>query len=741
MNLRHDSIIAKLPSLTHSNVSIKRYGAILTMLLDASPLKDILHSLVLLIEEEKLGTIGSILLLSDDGKRLLTGAAPNLPDSYNQAIHGIEIGDGVGSCGTAAFTEQRVIVEDVSTHPYWEPYKTLPLAAGLQACWSEPIKDTQGKVLGTFAMYYDSIKSPTDVDLALISEAARLASLAIERSRSLQFQRLTANIFNHLPIAMVVTDAHGTILEANPTFYRYLECLPADYALFDPQIVFQPSGQQLTLMCRQLMANQAWQGELIARRGGGECFHIELTVSIFKESGSDEEYSSWLFSDISERKKASELIYFQANYDSLTRLANRNHLFKVMESEIESASSTSGFGFMLMDLDNFKQVNDTFGHNKGDLLLQAVSTRLQECILDNSLLARLGGDEFALFLPGIVEDSELVAIATSINNAVSQPIKLNGNKKVLTSVSIGIARFPEDAMTLEQVLNCADQAMYISKAEGRDCFHFFTEQMQQNAERTANLHTALKLALDSNVFELYFQPIICLKTDRIIRAEVLLRWQHEGSFVSPDEFIPLAESSGLIVELGHWVRQESMSFLLQLQTIAPDVGLSINVSMYEFWSHTLQDNLVNSILDIAANLTSEPFPFEMITLEITESLLMKQHNHLIDSLQKLRDMGIKIAVDDFGTGYSSLSYLSCFPIDQIKIDKSFIQDSDNSIKQQALVEAITTLSHALGLCVIAEGVESEEELEFVKKTGIEAVQGFYFYRPMTKASLLRLLHK
>ncbi|MEC4724190.1 EAL domain-containing protein [Shewanella sp. D64] len=736
MKLSYDAMMS---DLTNSSISVKRYGAILTMLLDASPLNDILASLVLLIEEEKLGTTGSILLLSDDGKRLLTGAAPNLPDSYNQAIHGIAIGDGVGSCGTAAYTGLRVIVEDVSTHPYWDSFKELSLAVGLQACWSEPIKDSQGKVLGTFAMYYDSIKSPTDVDLALISEAARLASLAIERSRALHFQRLTANIFKHLPIAMVVTDVYGTILSANPTFYRYLQCLPNDYAMFDPKIFFQPSGQQLTLMFRYLTVNQTWQGELIGSRVGGEYFHVELTVTIFKEPGSDEQYSSWLFRDISERKKASELINFQANYDSLTRLANRNHLFKVMQAEIESDNLTPGFAFMLMDLDNFKQVNDTFGHNKGDLLLQEVSARIQGCVLSNSLLARLGGDEFALLLPGLVKENELASIANNINETVSQPIQLNANKKVLTSVSIGVARFPEDAMTLEQVLNCADQAMYISKAEGRNCFHFFTEQMQQSAERTANLHAALKLALDFNMFELYFQPIICLETDKIVRAEVLLRWQYEGLSVSPEEFIPLAESSGLIVELGHWVRQESMSFLLQLQTIAPEIGLSINVSMYEFWSHSLQDNLVNSIQDIAVNLTSEPFPFEMMTIEITESLLMKQHSHLIASLQKLRNMGIKIAVDDFGTGYSSLSYLSNFPIDQIKIDKSFIQYSDHSIKQQALVEAITTLGHALELCVIAEGVESKEELEFVKKSGIEAVQGYYFYPPMTKVSLLHLL--
>ncbi|ACA86495.1 sensor domain-containing phosphodiesterase [Shewanella woodyi] len=741
MNIKRDYSIPELPSMTNSSVSVRRYGSILAMLLDASPLKDILDSLVLLIEEEKLGTIGSILLLSDDGQRLLTGAAPNLPDSYNEAIHGIEIGEGVGSCGTAAFRGERVIVEDISSHPYWEPFKALPLAAGLQACWSEPIKNNENRVLGTFAMYYDTEKSPTEMDLVLIREAARLASLAIERSRALQFQRLTANIFNHLPMAMVITNQLGSILDANPTFYQMLNACPDKYHHFEPEIFFKSSGHKLNSMLAQLKLKESWQGELLGCRLDGEHFHLDLTVSVFKDPASDERLYSWLFSDISERKKASEIIDFQANYDSLTHLANRNHLFKAMNAEIESDRLNPGFGFMLMDLDNFKQVNDTLGHDKGDQLLQAVCKRIQACIKESALLARLGGDEFALLLPDMVKECELQLLANEINEAVSVPYILGGDKQVLTSISIGIARFPEDAMSLEQVLNCADQAMYISKDEGRNCFHFFTEQMQQNAEYTAKMHTSLKLALESNAFELYFQPILCLDTHQIVRAEVLLRWQDEGQFIPTDEFIALAESSGLIVDIGHWVRQEAMSFLIELQNIAPDIGLSINVSMYEFWSHSLQDNLVNSIQHIAKELSCDAFPFEMVTIEITESLLMKQHTHLIDSLNKLREMGIKIAVDDFGTGYSSLSYLSHFPIDQIKIDKSFIQDSGISKKQQALVEAITTLSHALELHVIAEGVETKEELQFVKNAGIEAVQGYYFYRPMTKSSLIELLNK
>ncbi|RTR38888.1 EAL domain-containing protein [Shewanella canadensis] len=740
MSLSYESIIPVIPSLTDSNVSIKRYGAILTMLLDGSPLEKILIALVLLIEEEKLGTKGSVLLLSDDGKRLLNGAAPNLPDDYNQAIHGIEIGDGVGSCGTAAFTGQRVIVEDVETHPFWEAFKALPLAAGLYACWSEPIKGSQGKVLGTFAMYYDTIKSPTEKDLLLISEAARLASLAIERSRALQFERLTGNIFNHLPLGLVITDLHWTVLNANPAFYAITELTSGIETKFDPVQFFKRSGEDiLDSMLASLATKEAWQGELVGTRASGEGFYLEVTVNMFKERGSQELCYSWLFSDITERKRASALIDYQANYDSLTQLANRNYLFKIVQAEIESDSLTPGFGFMLMDLDNFKQINDTLGHDKGDQLLVEVAKRIEACTKERALVARLGGDEFALFLPGMVKESDLVRQAHAINDSVVLPYLLGQNKRVLTSISIGIARFPEDAMNLEQVLNCADQAMYISKSEGRNCFHFFTQQMQQDAELTAKLHNDLKFALETNAFELYYQPIVCLEDNKIVRAEVLLRWKHEGAFISPEVFIPVAESSGLIVELGHWVRKEAMASLLEFKRKGIEIGLSINVSMYEFWSHALQDCLVTSINDIAVDLTTDSFPFDGITLEITESLLMKQHQHLIDALQKLRGLGIQIAVDDFGTGYSSLSYLSHFPVDHIKIDKCFIQDSGSSMKQQALVKAITTLSHALDLHVIAEGVETEEEFQFVRSAGIEAVQGYYFYKPMPKQDLLTLM--
>ncbi|ABI39203.1 diguanylate cyclase/phosphodiesterase with PAS/PAC sensor(s) [Shewanella sp. MR-4] len=727
---------------THFNqsVSLECYSGILSMLLNGAPLAEILHALVLKIEDQRLGTHASVLLLSEDGKKLLTGAAPHLPDSYNQAIHGVEIGPEVGSCGTAAYTGERVIVEDIEHHPYWALYQSFALAHGLRACWSEPIKDSQGKVLGTFAMYYEEVKSPTTADLTLIAEAARLASLAIERSRSLEFQRLAVKIFDRLPLSLVITNASHSVLYANDAFTQMVYPETTDIDDFCPEHFFSPSEpHEIDSLFQHLSEGKMWQGELIGLRNNGETFYLDLTVTVFRESHSNENGFAWLFSDISERKKAAQLIKYQANNDSLTGLANRNALFRQIQELISADSLTPGFSFMLMDLDNFKQVNDTYGHDKGDALLVQVVEEIKTCLNDQAVFSRLGGDEFALLLPGIVTQRELSQLAEKINRQVYRRYELSLDKGVYSSVSIGIARFPEDALDLEQLLNCADQAMYISKANGRNRYHFFTEQMQLNAERTANLHTLLKQALEQEAFELYFQPIVDATTGLVLRAEVLLRWQHEGQFISPDEFIPIAENSGLIVNIGRYVRKAVMQTIIDMQALGWPINLAVNVSTFEFWSHELQDEFCDSFADIIEELGLIEFPYELITLEITESLLMKQHVHLIKVLNELRGRGIKISLDDFGTGYSSLSYLANFPIDQIKIDKSFIDRLDEGERHLALVEAIVRLSHALNLSVTAEGVETEAQLKVMMENHIQEIQGYIFYKPMPKAAFFELL--
>lgn len=735
-------VTGDLGSPFYQNVSLECYNGIFSMLLNGAPLADILHALILKIEEQRLGTHTSVLLLSEDGKRLLTGAAPHLPESYNQAIHGVEVGPEVGSCGSAAYTGQRVIVEDIEHHPYWTLFKSFALAHGLRACWSEPIKDTQGKVLGTFAMYYKEIKSPTTADLTLIAEAARLASLAIERSRSLDFQRLAVKIFESLPLALVITNINHSVLYSNDAFKQIVCTQPDDILQFNPEQFFSHSEpHEVASLFNHLSEGKMWQGELVGVRNNGKTFYLDLTVTVFRVPHSADLGFAWLFSDVSERKKAAQLIRYQANNDVLTGLANRNALFKQIQTLISADSLTPGFSFMLMDLDNFKQVNDTYGHDKGDVLLVKIVEQVKTCLHERALFARLGGDEFAIILPGVVTQSELSQLADKINKQVYRRYELTQDKGVYSSVSIGIARFPEDALDLEQLLNCADQAMYIAKANGRNRYDFFTEQIQQNAERIANLHTLLKQALEQDAFELYFQPIVDATTGLIIRAEVLLRWQHEGQFIPPDEFIPIAENSGLIVNIGRGVRRAVMKTIVEMQAFGWPMSLAINVSTFEFWSHELQDEFYDSFNEIIADLGVEDFPYQLITLEITESLLMKKHAHLIQVLNQLRARGIKISLDDFGTGYSSLSYLANFPVDQIKIDKGFINRLAEGERHLALIEAIVRLSHALNLRVTAEGVETQAQLQVMRDIHIQEIQGYLFYKPMPKAAFFALLAK
>lgn len=740
MQSNYESIVPTIREFSGSSISIERYSKILTMVIAGEPLSSILNALVLLIEKEKLGTRASILLLSEDRQRLLTGAAPNLPDDYNSAIHGIEIGHGVGSCGTAAYSGECVIVEDIEHHPFWQAYKALPLQAGLRACWSEPIKDNAGQVLGTFAMYYDTVKSPTRLDLKLIQEAAKLASLAIERSRAFQFQQLAVNIFGHLPVALVTTDDKWSVLEANPALYQTLQL--EKLVSFNPFEIFAPSGEiAVRSMLNELSRQQVWQGELATMSGKNQRLDLEVKVTSFSETLGGERRFAWLFNDITERKQANELIRYQADHDALTGLSNRSHLIEKVQQHIDQTNGKQPFGFMLMDLDNFKVINDTFGHECGDKLLVSVAKRLQQQLSPEIHLARFGGDEFALFIPFISDSEALEALAEQWRNALSHSYTLANGQKLYATISIGIARYISDAHNLESLLNCADQAMYIAKSQGRNRYQLFTLRMQQEAERHAKLLSALKLAVINQDFELHFQPIVCIETNQIIRAEALLRWQLDGEYVSPAEFIPIAEANGLIVQIGQWVRLHAMETLIELKSQAIDIGLSLNISTFEMWSDNLQDKLIASFDALGQQLCQGDYPYQGLTLEITESVLMEQHSHLIETLDTLRDKGIKISIDDFGTGYSSLSYLSHFPVDQIKIDKSFVQGADAAKKQQALIKAISSLSQALEVQVVAEGVETEPELAFIRGCGVEAVQGYYFFKPMNKASLFSLLQR
>jgi diguanylate cyclase (GGDEF)-like protein len=725
--------------------SVERYSTILDMVLQGLPLGEILHDLVLLIEAQKIGTRASVLLLSDDGKRLLSGAAPNLPEEYNNAINGIEIGPNIGSCGAAAFTCESVIVEDIEHHPNWQDYKALLLKAGLKACWSEPIKDSNQKVLGTFAMYYDTVKSPSEQDLYLIQEAARLASLAIDRSRGMYIERLSRQIFNSLPIALVITTEDNSVLSVNPIFKSLTSTYYSNLKLFDVHRFLSHSQHHVVAdLFENLNRGQAWQGELKGLKSDNDIIDIALTVTVIRDSFTQQNCFAWLITDISARKNAEKLINFQTNYDQLTGLSNRKYLFNTLQTMIDSNNNVNGckqeFNLMLMDIDHFKQINDTIGHDNGDLVLKFVAQRLLSVIPENVLIARIAADEFALVLPGKMSTESLISLFNNLTDELKKHF-IVGSQDMMLSMSTGLARFPYDADNVEQILNCATQAMYNAKAQGRNCLQFFNQQIQKDAERNAELHLYLKTALSQDEFELYYQPIVNPFSGQIIKAEVLLRWVHDGQFISPDEFIPIAEESGLIVQIGEWVRMQALTTVVALQKRHLAIPLSINVSTIEFWTPDLQQRFLAYFDVIQQKLGLDEFPYSLITLEITESLMMKQQETINQLLTELRHRGMQISVDDFGTGYSSLSYLANFPVDQIKIDKSFIQKISSGPRHKALIEAIVSMSRALDLAIVVEGVETQVELDYIKQQDIEAVQGYYFYKPMPQEAFFDLLAK
>lgn len=427
--------------------------------------------------------------------------------------------------------------------------------------------------------------------------------------------------------------------------------------------------------------------------------------------------------DVSERRQAEETIQRQANFDPLTQLPNRRLFLDRLGQEIIKSQRADFFlALLLVDLDEFKEVNDTLGHDVGDILLQEAARRIRSCIRDADTVARLGGDEFTVILAGLSDRTHIEDIAQKIIGHMAEPFHL-GDEVVYVTASIGITVYPGDADDIDTLLKHADQAMYAAKKHGRNRFFYFTASLQEAAQTRLKLSRDLREAVAAGQFVAYFQPIVELSTGRIHKAEALLRWQHPSrGLVNPMDFIPLAEETGLINEIGEWVLMESAQ---RAQTwrheFGDDFQLSINMSPVQFraegrprtraWLRHLQDI---------------GLPGTNLTIEITENLLLNAHADVTEQLLAFRDAGIQIAIDDFGTGYSTLSYLKQFPIDYLKIDRSFVRDIETDPNDMALSRAIIVMAHELGLKVIAEGVETAGQRALLAAAGCDYAQGYLY---------------
>jgi diguanylate cyclase (GGDEF)-like protein/PAS domain S-box-containing protein len=560
-----------------------------------------------------------------------------------------------------------------------------------------------------------------------------------DRKKAEDSLRLASLIYHNSSEAMVIVDTGNNVVTVNPAFteitgYTEQEVIGRSIAILNSE---GEDPEAFRAMWEAIDTTGRWQGEIGARRKNGEYFLRWMSINTIYNDDGTVHSRVGLFSDITKKKEADELIWRQAHYDALTGLPNRAMFQDRLEQAIKKADrNDTRIALLFLDLDFFKEVNDTLGHGMGDKLLLLAAQRLRHCVRESDTVVRLGGDEFIVIVDSLSMADGVERVVQSILRELAEPFLL-GSEQVFISASVGVTFYPEDGSTPDVLLKNADQAMYAAKAQGRNRHSYFTPSMQEAAQARKRLIGDLRAALSENRFRIFYQPIVELDSGVICKAEALVRWEHPvRGLISPAEFIPIAEQTGMIVDLGEWMfRAAARQVALWRAVHHPSFQISVNVSPVQF---------LNDGIDHAAwlrCLQELGLPGQSIAVEITEGLLMDAHPRITDQLLTFRDNGVQVALDDFGTGYSSLSYLKKFDIDYIKIDRSFVSNLASGSDDMALCEAIIVMAHKLGIKVVAEGVETEEQRRLLAASGCDYAQGYLFSRPVTAEECERLLRK
>lgn len=577
----------------------------------------------------------------------------------------------------------------------------------------------------------------------LLIIAASSLILYVQESRKLTADlRIAASAFDSQE-GMMVTDSNRLILRVNYSFTQITGYSAEEVIGKNPNLL--SSGQHdadfFTAMWKSIDEKGAWKGEILNRRKSGEIYPEYLTITEVKDNkGIVSNYVATL-NDISERRKAEEEIKNLAFYDPLTHLPNRRLLMNRLQQALAVSARRGRMGALIfIDLDNFKDLNDTLGHDVGDQLLLQAAARLEGCVRDGDTVARLGGDEFVVMLEDLSENHEDAAtqakmVGLKIQTTLNQPYIL-ANRDCYSTSSMGITLINGHNASVDELLRQADLAMYQSKTGGRDTLRFFDSSMQKIVMARTEMESDLRLGIVTNQFLLYYQPQVNYD-GYITGAEVLVRWQHpQRGMVSPAEFIPAAEETGLILALGHWVLETACSQLAawSLKPETAHLSLAVNMSARQFHQHSFVDQVLVVLDGTGANP-------QKLKLELTESMLLDDVEDIISKMLELKARGVVFSLDDFGTGYSSLSYLKRLPLDQLKIDQSFVRDVLTDPNDAAIARTIVALGQSLGLAVIAEGVETSEQRDFLAGHGCHAYQGYFFGRPMPLGEFEQLLNR
>lgn len=656
-------------------------------------------------------------LLSRHCKQLLGHVAETL-DLDTSRLHRLVHADDVA---LAAATLRQIQAGDLPTFSIELRIRHLYGHWIWLRCHGRAVKDATGAVSRAFG---------TLADITPAKEAEEMMTRA-------------SLVFAHSSDAIAIADGDGRIIMINPGFTR-MRGYEADEVIGRPAGFYDADlerGSAHEALRAHVQATGHWKGEIWSRRKDGQLIAEDRSVTAVKSPGGEMRNLIEIASDITRAKKDEELLWRQANYDSLTGLPNRHLFLDRLRQAIKSShrGEHPAFSLLYIDLDQFKEVNDTLGHNVGDALLKEAAQRLLRCTRDSDTVSRLGGDEFTVLLVNMHnlenEDAYVIdRVAQCIMDTMSQPFRIDGESLHL-SASIGITHFPGDAADADSLLKHADQAMYEAKRLGRNRCAYFSPAMQDRAQERRRMSDDLRLAIVRHQLQVHYQPIVDMQSGRVVKAEALVRWRHpQRGWVQPVEFIPLAEETGLIFDIGEWVFRIVVGDAGRwIRELGHPIQVGINVSPLQIAKGG------DSIDRCIAFYATQGLPAHAIVIEVTEGSLLEHDLEVESRLRALSEHGFALSLDDFGTGYSSLSYLQQYRFEFLKIDRAFVDNMKSGSRQLALCKTIIDMAHTLGMRVIAEGIGNEDEADLLRNAGCDFGQGYFFHRPGPAEQFERLL--
>jgi len=599
-----------------------------------------------------------------------------------------------------------------------------------------PLKNSQGETDAILvALYCDSIENETEVT-SLFMLFSGMIKKEMEKQVLIDELRTRNKIIEESNDAIIVCDKHLKITSVNKAFTQITGYSFKEVEGKNPNILGAGLNDKhfFKQMWQDIVDNGAWSGEIWNKKKNGEVFPEHLSINaIFDEDNNVSHYVAFFF-DISKQKQAEEEIYRQAHFDLLTGIANRSFFMEKLSLAVNSSNENEPTALLFMDLDLFKEINDVHGHDFGDELLIKASNCLRSLTKSTDIVARISGDGFAILLNNVVNDEIIDNIITRIFSGFSESFIIH-NISIRCTLSMGVVFFRDDSDDASSLIKKAEHAMFHAKDNGRNSFSYFTQDMQNNVQRQLFLKKALSTALNRNLLNVVFQPVVSIKEKKVNKFEALVRWKNEGEWISPEEFIPIAEEFSLIKPLGEFVLDEACRQLKILKSQGfNNIVFNINRSVYEIPLNKSENDQWLVVIEQHGLKPND------ICFELTESALAPDKRNNERLFNQLRAAGCTIALDDFGTGYSSLSYLRRIPVDYIKIDKSFIKDMSKNKEDNILVSTIIAMSKSLGKKVVAEGVETKEQLHQLTELGCDYIQGYYFSKPLPSKSLISFLN-